>query len=244
MMTKTIRLMILYFISSITVAFFAYVGLWKYHAAVTETALSLCGETLLRSDDLSLKSEMVNDFLAFVRIPEETKKNLQDVIESGDSRIFELADRMVYFTFSQKAVRNLCKEIDTLAEGAIPASQTTSESVKDRAKKLIQDLYGKRVPFQEISGNGTDFLVRYYCSNICIDACSDGSIRYMSDVFGTASADPLRALLFSEADTVVENSETVLSFIFQKLRSKQAYAEVCIDTSTGRIFAAKILFNS
>lgn len=244
-MLKKRRLRILFtaFIGAVGIG--AYIGLWHYHAAVTEAAFSLCAGVLKRNETSVEKSEKVKDFLVFTRMSEARKQKLLAAILREDDALLEIAEKMEYFSYSNSTLLEIFHDIDDLENDSVAVFRISkAETAEDNAKELIRKLFGRRVTFQSEDGDGTNILKRYYCANICVDACADGSVRYLSDIRAAGGEDPLIALLFSTVDTEVLRSEEICGVIYQSMRSKEARADLCIHLQTGRVFAAKILFNS
>ncbi len=230
---------------SLIIGAFSYIALCRYHVSVTEAALSLCGDAIRESTDVHQKSKKVKDLLTFARISDEEKLILLEAIIRNDPQITALAEKMRSFSYTPAELQMLRAEIRALQEESIHTFLApTPETAIENAETLVKKLYGRRVSFQSVKGNGTDFQLRYYCGNICIDACEDGSIRYTADIEGSGGVDPLLALLFPESGTVVESNRKEGGFLRQTLRSALARAEVSLDPHTNRVFAAKILFKS
>lgn len=112
------------------------------------------------------------------------------------------------------------------------------------AKALIKALYGRRVTFRRETGDATNFVARYYCGNVCIDACADGSVRYLCDIRAVDGKDPLLAWLFADGDMQIERSEKEFGMEHYAVRGSTCYAEINIHSETGRVFAARITFDS
>ena len=120
----------------------------------------------------------------------------------------------------------------------------TKQSAKTNAEKLIHDLYGNRVVFQKEYGDGINYSARYYCANICVDACADGSVRYLCDIRESGGEDILMRWLSSQKDAVFLRTEAVGLTEYRYFQSVRCSAEICLHMQTGRIFAAKINFIS
>ena len=118
------------------------------------------------------------------------------------------------------------------------------ERAEEYAEKLLKEIYGNRVTFRRVHGDDTTFRTRYYCSNICVDACADGSVRYLCDIRSAGSEDPLLKWLCDGVDTAVMRSETQNGIEYRKVQNKRCTAELSILQQTGRVFAAKIIFFS
>ena len=235
---------IAYILVSILVAAVSYLSLWNYRASVIEATLSVCGKTMLSDITPKERSNKVKDFLVLIPISEEEKLTLTSAIAIDTPAVRSLAEKMLYFSYTPKKLFALREEIRALS-GAVPTvSMGTSENVTEKARTLVQKLYGRRVPFQTASGNGSDFYIRFYCSNICIDACVDGSIRYTADIKGESGRDPLLDALQLSEDDCIMRSHVQNGYLLQTRRNAHFNVDICIDPQTSRVFWAKILFIS
>lgn len=129
-------------------------------------------------------------------------------------------------------------------ESAVAFKQNQTESAERHAEELLRALYGRRVTFRRETGDGTNFTTRYYCSNVCIDACADGNVRYLCDIRSARGEDPLLAWLFGQDTVSVLCSEQQYGMENRLVQSERCFAELCINLSTKRVFAAKITFTS
>ena len=129
-------------------------------------------------------------------------------------------------------------------DSVIAFNQSTTENTEVHAEELLQALYGKRVTFRREIGDGTNFTTRYYCSNVCIDACADGSVRYLCDIRSAGGEDPLLAWLFGQDEVQLIRSNRQYGMEYREISSVKCFAEICVNLQTGRVFAAKITFNS
>ncbi len=136
-----------------------------------------------------------------------------------------------------KETKNSEKSVETFLPYA-------AESAQAHAEKLIKEIYGNRVTFRTAYGDDTTFRTRYYCSNICVDACADGSVRYLCDIRAKGGEDPLLSWLCKHEDTEVLYSETQNGVEYRKVQNARCTAELSILQQTGRVFAAKIIFFS
>ncbi len=131
------------------------------------------------------------------------------------------------------------------AEDTIPAFAVKSNTDGERrVEELIKELYGRGVSFTEEVGDGTVYTKRYYCSNVCIDLLSDGSIRYLSDVNDADSEDSFLRWLYKNGDREILSDSEVYGFILRTVKCGGVRCSMCIDKNDGRVVAARILFNS
>lgn len=112
-------------------------------------------------------------------------------------------------------------------------------SSEELASQLIKDVY-RNVKFEKQTGNGDDFLVRFYCSNICIDACSGGVVRYLCDVTAKSEEDLFQKWLFNESEFEVKQKLADGGVIYKEIESKLLSAALYINSENNRVFAAKI----
>ncbi|MBQ4599194.1 MAG: hypothetical protein IJB19_04725 [Clostridia bacterium] len=135
-------------------------------------------------------------------------------------------------------------ETKTEDGSVIAFKQSPTENAEEHAEELLRALYGKRVVFRREIGSGTDFTTRYYCSNVCIDACADGSVRYLCDIRSAGGADPLLTWLFGQEKVQLVRSSRQYGMEYREMQSAKCFAEICVNLQTERVFAAKITFNS
>lgn len=131
------------------------------------------------------------------------------------------------------------------ADDSLPAfQQRATQNAEEHAEALIHALYGSRVTFRKERGDSTNFTTRYYCSNVCIDACADGSVRYLCDIRSAGGEDPLLMWLFEQDEIQTLYSQMSEGIEFREVQSNACIAEICVNRQTGRVFAAKIIFFS
>lgn len=115
---------------------------------------------------------------------------------------------------------------------------------EERAQTLIKELYKRGVVFKTEEGNGTEYLKRYYCSNICIDILEDGSIRYLSDVNDADGKDEFLEWLYLSDNVQIISESEFYGFIKRTVKAGGIICNLCLDKADGRVVAAVILFNS
>ena len=135
-------------------------------------------------------------------------------------------------------------DAETKDDSVIAFKQSYTENAETHAEELLHALYGKRVAFRREIGDGTNFTTRYYCSNVCIDACADGSVRYLCDIRSAGGEDPLLAWLFGQEEVQLIRSNKQYGMECREIQSEKCFAEICVNLQTGRVFAAKITFKS
>lgn len=123
-------------------------------------------------------------------------------------------------------------------------SQNSYTKTERHAEELMKKLYGRGVVFQTAEGDGTVYVKRYYCSNVCIDICADGSIRYLSDVNDADGEDEFLLWLQKGEEIEIISEGEIYGYILRHVKCGGMSAEVCIEKQSGRAVAARILFNS
>ena len=123
-------------------------------------------------------------------------------------------------------------------------SQSNYEKAEERAKELIKKLYKNGVPLKEDEGDGTTYVKRYYCSNVCIDILSDGNLRYLTDVNDADGEDKFLTWLNGNTGAEIISQTEVYGFIFRRVKSGIINCDICIEKDGGRVVAARIIFNS
>ena len=119
-----------------------------------------------------------------------------------------------------------------------------TQKTETHAERLIRELYGSGVVFHREFGDGINFSSRYYCANICVDVCTDGSVRYLCDVKSAGGEDKFLQWLLTQKNGTVIRKEVQDTVEYQYFRSADCTAEICSNLQTGRAFAAKITFIS
>ena len=112
-------------------------------------------------------------------------------------------------------------------------------NISDLVDTLINDVYGG-VEFEKVNGVGRNFEERYYCSNLCIDVCKGGVVKYLCDITATSNEDLFSKWLFEEENVRVIKQEEENGAIFQELDGNSITATVYINPENKRIFAAII----
>ena len=112
-------------------------------------------------------------------------------------------------------------------------------SAEELAERLIKEVY-RGVHFEKQDGNGKNFLIRYYCSNLCIDVCENGRIKYISDIKAHSSKDIFYEWLFEDekAKTIQETEDG--GIVYKAFEGKNIYGTIGINSENGRIFIARI----
>lgn len=129
-------------------------------------------------------------------------------------------------------------------EYAATFSSADFSETDERAKELINELYKNGVNFIEERGDGTVYVKRYYCSNVCIDVLSDGSIRYLSDVNDADKEDKFLKWLYKGGGAEIVYESEVYGFLIRRVENKGITCSLCIEKADGRVVVARIIFNS
>ncbi|MBQ8836709.1 MAG: hypothetical protein IJ002_04295 [Clostridia bacterium] len=112
-------------------------------------------------------------------------------------------------------------------------------SSEELARQLIKEVY-PNVKFERQEGSGDGFLVRYYCSNICIDACEGGIVKYLCDVTARSSEDLFGQWLFYNNDIDVLYEAEHDGIIYKNIEGALITASLLINPNNMRVFAAEI----
>lgn len=210
----------------------------NYKAEVTETALSLCAMTIKNADLDEQNTESVKNLLTFADLSDICKQNIIYSVKNNSENLDKIVSALEYFEYSHKNIKNLerISEEQTASTIKLINKNITSEEL---AAKLINDIYDD-AKFEKQVGNGNDYLVRYYCSNICIDACSDGTVRFLNDVAAKSSNDPFQEWLFDEMKINIIEETEIDGVIHKTVEGDLINAYLCINPENNRVFAAQI----
>lgn len=242
---KNRNLWLIFLSVSIVLGAASYIALWRYDAFVTEAALSMSAKVLQSELDTREKCERVRDNLVFVRLSEADKQKLYTAILRGEPSVTNVAQTMEEFSYGITGLKEIAMAIAQLPQEAVMTFRVSvPETADENAKELIQKLYRENVRFKTVDGDGSDLLRRYYCANVCIDACADGSLRYLADIREASGEDPLLAILCRDNEKKVLEESVHGEFVFQKVQTVDMLAELCISAKNGRVIAAKIVFTS
>lgn len=113
-----------------------------------------------------------------------------------------------------------------------------------RVSELIKALELDHISLKEEDGDGTVYKKRYYCANVCIDLLSDGAIRYLSDVNDADGDDRFLKWLYKGGSAKILSESEFYGFILRNVKNGAVNSEVCIERKSGRVVAARIIFNS
>lgn len=112
-------------------------------------------------------------------------------------------------------------------------------TTEEMAEKLIKDVYSG-IKFTKTEGNGENFILRYYCSNVCIDVCKDGVIRYLCDITANSETDLFGEWLFKDEHAKIVEQSKENGAICRKIEGDNIFATLYINPENIRVFAAKI----
>ncbi|MBR5314509.1 MAG: hypothetical protein IKU45_03735 [Clostridia bacterium] len=113
-----------------------------------------------------------------------------------------------------------------------------------RVEELLKALELNGIRLEEESGDGSSFQKRYYCSNVCVDLLNDGSIRYLSDINDADGEDRFLKWLYKGGEVKIISESHFYGFILRNLRKGAINCQICIEQGSGRVVAARIIFNS
>ena len=236
MKIKTISAVILIIVLCALMIAFAWVGSNVTQKRVTENALSLVVMVLKDDAYVGIKTEIIKNLLSFAKLSDECKKGIVQTVYSKGEGLEELIRMLEYFEYNGKNISEL--EDLVITSGAKQAVKITNRmTAEDLAKKLIKDVY-RGVTFEEQSGNG--YLKRYFCSNLCIDVCENGKIRYLCDVTANSKEDLfIKWLHKNERIITVERIEKN-GVIYEKFDGESLKGDLYINPENNRVIAAEI----
>ena len=203
---------------------------------VTENALSLAAMVLKDNMCDCKKSEIVKNLLSFTKLSDECKNGIVQTVETDGEGLEDLIQMLEYFEYNRKnisALEDFFKTGDAEQTIKITARMTT----EDLAKKLIKDVYFG-VTFEEQSGNG--YLKRYFCSNICIDVCENGKIRYLCDVAANSKEDLFMEWLHKNQTVITVERTEKNGVIYEKIDGECMKGDLYINPENNRVIAAEI----
>ena len=135
--------------------------------------------------------------------------------------------------------------VNTKEEKSVDAfSQNDFEKAERNAEEIMKLLYKNGVVFKEDVGDGTVYLKRYYCSNVCIDVLSDGGIRYLSDVNDADGEDGFLKWVNSRDNFRIVSESEIYGFLIRRITASGIKCKICIEKDGGRVVAARIIFNN
>lgn len=222
----------------------SYSRLFLYKSSVNESALSLCANIYRENISPEEKAKYVSYFLSFSDLPQAEREKMILAVKYDSAGTSKIIEKLEYFEYSRKNIKNLCDEINKLQPAKDTFSITKNMSSEELAEILLNDLFGTVSIFKTVNGAGTDFIKRYYCSNVCIDICKEGKIRYLCDISGEKGEDMFLKWLKKDREVIFEDVISYGKFICQEIESEGFRGKICIDGESGHVFAAEIKINS
>lgn len=217
--------------------------LYKTEAAVTEAALSLAGAEIERCIEEKCDGSHVKNYLAFADLNEASKEKLLLALSGHRSGLQSIAAQLSNFSYSREALKQLEMNIDALGASAAGPARLDADMEDARiseAKKLLSALFGSKVNFKEQDGDGILFLKRYYCANICLDVCMNGTLRYLCYLDSAENGDRFFEYYFKPGHYRIEEKKRVGMFECSMIVSDTHRAVLYIDAESGHTVAAKI----
>ena len=124
------------------------------------------------------------------------------------------------------------------------SAKVTFSDGERRVEELLKALELGGIRLEEETGDGSSYQKRYYCSNVCIDLLSDGSVRYLSDINDADGDDRFLKWLYKGGNVKIISESNFYGFILRNLRKGAINCQICIEQGSGRVVAARIIFNS
>lgn len=222
---------------------FSNASLDIYKKRVNETAFSICAEEILSTNSPQTKAENIKTILTFSDLYEKHKKVLIDSVRNSSPGLAEIAKFMQYFEYNQKNLNLLIEKIESLE--TVSAIKTVNKvTAGEVAEMMINDIFKGGVKLNKELGDGNNYIIRYYCSNFCIDVCNDTTIRYMSNISHAGSEDLLLNWLLEDENAYVDTIELQSGIEYRKVTGNTICAIVCVDVNTNRVIAAEITLKS
>lgn len=235
MKTRIVTSLVTLSVICVLMLVFTSVGRTVNEKKVTENALSLIAMVLKDEKYENVKFEMTKNLLSFAELSEDCEKGILQFVKEGNS-IDELIEKLEYFEYTGKNIVALEELVisDELEQAVKVIDKMTSE---DLAKKLIKEVY-YGVSFEEQIGKG--YIKRFYCSNVCIDACEGGKIRYLCDVTAKSDEDLfLKWLYKNETVSIIEKTEKN-GVIYESFEGGNIKGDLYINPENNRVIAAEI----
>lgn len=222
---------------------FSNTSLNVYQNRVNETALSFCAEEILSTNSPQTKAENIKMLLTFSDLSEKHKKILINSARNNAPGLAEVANMMQYFEYNRRTLNLLIEKIENL-ETVTAIKTVDNVTANEVAQMMIKDIFKGGVKFNKEFGDGNNYVIRYYCSNFCIDVCNDTTIRYMSNISHAGSEDLLLNWLLEDENAYVDTIELKSGIEYRKVAGNTISAIVYVDVTTNRVIAAEITLKS
>lgn len=225
-------------IISVLISYASISALYNYRKKVNETAFSLCANVILSNSDSKDAAKIAKNYLTFSDLREREKEILVAALRNNISGIKSIAQKMELFDYNAANIKELEKSIREFEsiEAIKLFNKGTSEEL---AERLVNDVFDG-VKFKLELGDGENFIKRYYCSNVCIDACKDGVVKYLSNIEPESGEDLFLNWLLEKEDAAIVSSEQMLGMKFVEISGNNVNAALCIEMDTKRVIMAEI----
>ena len=217
----------------------AYAAMWRQTAAATETAFSLCAAEILQGGEESLKN--ARNYLTFSALSEEGKQYILSAMVTGDPNLSSVAERMAYFSFSERNLRALESEVREKLADAVAAVSLTDDKGR-HAEALVKALFGRNLRFNE-ANNEYGFAKRLYCANISVSETDDGTVLFLCGLESDVIEEKLYSFLFGKSRPLPDQIKFRGRYMEKRFRTAKVDAWICVESVSGQIMAAKIQFN-
>lgn len=231
---KVISIAVIIFLSVVSI--FQSIILANYKQRVAEVAFSFCGEAILGEN---VNEKEVINYLTFTDLPQKHIEIIQSALKISPQNLDSVAKKMILFEYTEKNLKELLSEIENSAyvQTVVLKDEITAEEF---ANILIKKVFKGGVDFKEESGDGNNYLKRYYCGNICIDVLDEYTIRYLSNVEAVSKEDLFYNWLLdnSEYDITVDNRINGLQY--KEIIAESFFAKLYIIPEIEKILSAEI----
>lgn len=217
--------------------------LYKTEAAVTEAALSLAGAEIERCIAGNGDSSHIQNYLAFADLNEASKEKLLIALTARPGELQSIAAKLRDFSYSREALQTFgggYRQVKRRGRRPARIEADMEDARVLEAEKLLRTLFDSGVRFKELDGDGIVYLKRYYCANVCLDVCMNGTIRYLCYLDGTGTDDRFFEYFFKQGCYQIEEKETVGAISCRVVVSDTHRAILYIDTNSGHTVAANI----
>ena len=211
----------------------------RYKSSINEAALSMYIAEIESKHSTEEKEETVKRLLCFVDMPDDVKQILVDVANQKTSLTSETINKMRHFEYNNNNLQELCIEIKK-SNLAIDVFKVAKNMISEElAIELINSVFGNATNFKIIQGDGSNFVKRYYCSNVCIDACENGVLKYISNFNDLKQTDPFINWMDNAEMKTIKKSK-LSNIEYKEVESKGNKVKIYINHTNQHVIAAVI----
>lgn len=219
------------------------VSFFRFHSythAVNEAAMTLCYNAFKIDSTPEENADIINSYLTFINFPHSVKVKLIDLIKSNPKEAEKILKEFENFEYNNANLLSLYKKIENAQLTQEVFKITKNMSSEELAVIMLKDLFNENSTFKEVRGDGESFIKRYYCSNVCIDVCENGKIRYLCDIKGENEEDLFLRWLSKGHDIEITNRTKKQGTEYWEIKSAGFIGKLCINSKTNHVFAAEI----